>query len=559
MRKFESINSKLIIPVKTRRRTLEKKQNIELRRKSRSPFKAELSSKTHFSMFLNYTEGSFSVLIPPTLITMNNLNKQFFFYYKEGHMHMETGHLASRKFFEICRDGGTSKYKHPKFIQFSHLGIWLHASEEEAKQSQVNTDMSLLQKFVHPDKKYSKKLRIMWKRFNENSYWEIKNMNALTKTQLYSQQTSNRIQHSAYMYKLKEFSHAGRLLKTSFSPFNLYQSKLNTTHKQTLSSQAIHLNVRDKISRKSSFNINKINLSIHLSKQSDKFNTISIEHPIKYPKLEKMIENFIEIFDRWTENIGFPPIKKASFDFVEDLKGKWNFIGCKFPGIDMDSYLQSINLKRVQLNGTVLMKQSNLKEEIKADNEKYKQKFFEIKQRLVSINCKPANLIENEKNSVISFYKTLPIHEPLNLNTKKNSEQRLSPIAQLYDVTIEKARELKKRSKLYSDLNGLLEGNENFTEAVLDEIFEDLGKNEMFGLYLKQGNRGVYSKEFIRNCIEGKKFNDKMKAKDIIKDLGVNRRNFQEFVFVLDKVLGKFFDENLKELLLERIVEEIKI
>ena len=558
MREDSLEHNKLILPIKTRRRVLAKKQEIEMARRSRSPFKAELSSKSDLALFLTFAETSFNACIPPTLITLKGINKQYFFHYKEGQLHLETEKWAAKHFFEVCKESGHFKYKHPKLIEYTPAGIWLFSSEEEAKQLQSGSEMSLLQKFVHSDKKYSKKLRILWNRAKGTTYWTVKNMNSLTKTQFFTQQTSNKIQHSAYMYKTNEYKYAGRLLKTSFSPFNLYQSTKKLVKKPNFSSGSINYTASDMFKRKSTISMNSFNIPINLAKQSDSYNTKTYEETLKVPKLEKLIENFFEIFDRWTENLGFQPIKKASFDFIEDLKGEWNFVGCKLPGIDKDSYLLSVNLKKVSLNGTVLMKQSNLVEEIKADQDKYKQKFVDIKQRLASIKCSPAQFVENDKSSVIKVYKSLPSLTPLQSFKKQNSARRLSPIAELYDLTIDKARELKKRSKIYSELAEMYKNNENCVENMLNEIFENLATSESFGMYLKQSNRWLSAKEFFKGCISGTNLPNKISGSEIFKDLGVNRRNFQEFIYITNNVLGKFFEERLRDLLLERIIQEIE-
>jgi len=550
--------NKLIVPIKTRRRALAQKQQVEVARRSRSPFKAEISSKSDLALFLTFAETSFNALIPPTLITLKSVNKQYFFYYKEGQLHLETDKQAGKHFFELSRDTGHYKYKHPRLIEYTPSGIWLFSSEEEAKQLQGGSEMSLLQRFVHNDKKYSKKLRILWNRAKGTTYWTVKNTNSLLKTQFFTQLTRNVIQHSSYMYKTNEYKHAGRLLKTSFSPFNLYQSTQRLEKKSSSSSIHINYNQSDMDKRKSSININNFNISIHLAKQSDCYNTKNYEETLKNPKLEKIIQNFFEIFDRWTENLGFSPIKKASFDFIEDLKGKWYLVGCKLPGIDKDTYLLSVNLKKVNLNGTVSMKQSNLEEEIKADQEKYKQKFVDIRQRLASIKCSPAHFVESDKSSVISMYKSLPSLTPLQSFYKINSEKRLSPIAELYDLTIDKARELKKRTKMYSDLAKIFQNNEGGIESMLNEIFESLAKSESFGMYLKQSNRWSIAKEFIKGCINDTNLPGKLLGKEVFKDLGVNRRNFQEFIYITNNVLSKHFEENLKDLLLERIIEGIE-
>ena len=47
----------------------------------------------------------------------------------------------------------------------------------------------------------------------------------MPKTQWFAKESSLKHENSAYMHNISKYTYAGRLLKTSVSPFNLYRPK----------------------------------------------------------------------------------------------------------------------------------------------------------------------------------------------------------------------------------------------------------------------------------------------------------------------------------------------
>lgn len=535
-------------PISTRSRVSSKEQIQRALKFKKHPFNPELSSKTHLSLFLNYSEADLDLHIPPTLLLLNSINKQILFYHKAGELHMEEGSSTTSKFIDLAKDQEVHKYRQPKFISFNETGISLLNDEEDLKPLFRTDCQTCIQKFIASDKKNSTKLRIFWNRDKGFTYWTVNNKNSLPKTQWFQEESIKKVQ-SSYMFKVNEFHYAGRLLKTSMSPFNLYSSKIKKIKSQREIIKHNELFIRRNSHVKSTYPLN-----LYLAKQSDPENSSSYKLLLNYPKLEFFISSIVAAVDKWVENLGTRDVKKASFDFVEDRKGKWFFIGCKFQDIDFESHLQSLNMTKARINGKMQMQELRL-EEGNEQKEKYSQKITDLKNRVFSISVRSARYIDLDKSSMIALYR--PMNKDSHFSewhtTKNDSE--ISPIASLYDTTINKARELKKKTQQYSEVfNEYLKKGHKIPE-IIEEIIDSMSLNDNFSPYTRLFTKVLNFKEFLDNSLRGLVSNIKTGNNQILKDLGVTRRNFEEFIMILNSVLLKHYEEDIKEIILENIIE----
>jgi hypothetical protein len=372
------------------------------------------------------------------------------------------------------------------------------------------------------------------------------NKNQLPKTQWFQDERIKKGQ-SSYLFKVNDFHYAGRLLKTSMSPFNLYSSKL----KQTRGAQSKTTKSSDFIIRRNSHAKISYFQNSYLAKQSDAENSLSSKLLLSFPKLEFVVSSIMNSFDKWTENLGFQVVKKACFDFLEDRKGKMFLVGCKFQDIDLEAYLSCLSLKRVTFNGESQVQETRF-EDFSAEKEKFSKKILDFKKRLESISVKSVGYVDTDKSSVIALYK------PVNNNRSKLSstkiDNELSPIAKLYDSTINKARELKKKTKQFSVIFEDYCSKGCTIIEIIDEIIDLLTLNDNFAPFMRQYLKVLNFRNFLDSCLRGLVFSVKS-SNQLLKDLGVTRRNFEDFIMTLNSSLSKHYEEELKDLILENLIE----
>lgn len=510
------------------------------------PFNPELSSKTHLSLFLNYSKTDLILPIPPTLFLLKSINKQILFYNKAGELHIEEGPSTYTKFLNLTNTQEVHKYRHPKFIAFYDSGISLLQEAEDIKQLISNDNQICIQKFIVTDKFFSSKLRIFWHKDKGFNYWAVNNKNSKPKTQWFQEESMKKVQ-SSYMFKVNDFYYAGRLLKTSMSPFNLYSSKIRkiVSQRDTVKNSEI---IRRCSHVKSIYPLN-----FYLAKQSDPENSSNCKMFLSYPKLEFIILNILSSVEKWVDNLETREIKKASFDFIEDRKGKWVLIGCKFQDIDFESHLQSISMTKVSVDGKIMIKEKKF-DEGKEQNEMYSQKILHFKNRIQNLSVKSAKYIDLDKSTMIAFYR--PINKESNSSewNSMKTDVEISPIARQYDSTIMKARELKKKSQQYSELSKeyLIKGNE--ISEIIEEIIDSISQNSHFSISTSSNTKLTNFKDFLNNHLQGLSSSQKPSNNQILKNLGITNRNFQEFITTLNSILQSHYESHIKEIILENII-----
>lgn len=554
----QKITPKVYTPL--RRNLRKKKTEVPKQRPSvylKTMFNTESSSKLHLFLFLLYSGTSLNTLIPTSYLSIKSAQKKALFYFREGKLYMESEVNSFNKFFDLTKESELRKYRQPKYIHFTSNSVHLYADEVEAREHKIDTQFSLLQKYVYSSSKYSKKMRICWNKEKGFNYWLVSNKNSLPKTEWFANELSLRPKDSLYKFNVTDFNYAGRLLKTSLSPFNLHSSKLKnsnlTAGKKTLDS-TVRIN---NITRQQSMNKCNFTHTFYLTKQSDFENSVSVNVHIRYAQLEGIIKDFLGMIERWGEIVNASPVSEAYFDFIENSKGRWFLIGCKIKGIDLELLLQSVSLRRFIRASTSNPYEVKKVENSNSEEEILHKKLLNIKERLNSITLHPISYVSFDKKSEYSLYTSFSasLSSPQSFQSGVNRESQISTLAHLYDRTIMRAKELKKQARIHQEI--LMEYNlrKDCIDNIINEIVAAIGSNELFAGSIKLLSKNGGFCEFINNCLQGNPPNNRTVATQLIKEIGVNKRNFQDFLLCINGVLEKYYEEECKDLLMYRFID----
>lgn len=554
----KSSKSKLLLPLrKSTRVNTAKSPKIRPSVYLSTIFNKDFSSKLHLFLFFLYSGSSLNTLIPTSYLSISSAQKRALFYYREGELHMESDNHSYDKFFELTKESEIRKYRQPKYIHFTASTVQLYADEAEAKAHQTTQEFSLLQKYINCSSKYAKKLRIRWNKEKGFTYLQVSNKNPLPKTQWFTDHLSTRPKNSSYMFNVSEYNYAGRLLRTSFSPFNLHKSKIKQI-KPKKNELIGHLSTQINLyTRQTSLNRGSFNTATYITKQSDNVNSVTVTVHIQYALLEGIIKEFLVMVDRWREIVNASAINEAYFDFIENSKGQWLLIGCKIKGIDLELLLQSVSLRRFIRTSTTNPFEVKKVEHSHNEEEVIYSRLAGIKDRLENIKVSPALYVSFDKNSEYSLYNSYSSSICYNHSYQPSisRDSLLSPLADLYDQTINRAKELKKQAKIHEELLSEYGIRKDWIETIINEIIFAVGNNESFNLgsktYIKNGSL----KEFFDTCLQGLTPVNRAGTCQMIKDLGVNKRNFQEFLVCVNGVLEKYYEEDIKDLIIFRVID----
>ena len=542
-------------------------QETQVPKRAKSPdkqpsFNSEYSSKVHLFLFLLYSGTSVNIVIPTSYLEIKSAARKALYYYSEGELHMESEPNSLSKFFEIARDSELKKYRQPKYIHFTKESINLYSDEQEIRDAlkTCNPEFSLLQKYVPSNTKYSKKTRIIWNKEKGFYFSLVSNKNPLPKTQWYTKESSQKHTSSSYFHNLTDYAYAGRILKTSLSPLNLYPSVLG---KQKVaaptSSIKCSLSHRFSYDRQQSLNNNEFNQKMYLCKQSDQVNSITIPIHIQYLNLESMIKSFMKLIEKWTERVSAAATIDACFDFVEDHKGRWYLIGCKCRNMKLELLLQSISLRKFVRNHTTrTFTEKKIDHFPKNAEEQIQRKLQDFHQRLSSLSVSPSevtNLSQEVIGKVYEDYAHTLNNSSLSLRNKAKSGV-LSPLANLYDETLLEAKDRKKEIDIQRELRKEYEkkGKERI-EGFINEVIAGLSSHESFGKYFRSVQKINGLKEFLDSMAQGKPPIIKSVIYHLMRDLGINRSNFQEFLLLVNSALDKIYEDQYRDMILMRIVD----
>lgn len=520
-------------------------------------FNTEFSSKLHLFLFLLYSGTSLNTLIPTSYLSIKSAQKKALFYYREGKLHMESEVNSFNKFFELTKESELRKYRQPKYIHFTSNSTYLYSDESEARDLIVDQQFSLLQKYIYSTSKYSKKMRICWNKEKGFNYWLVSNKNPLPKTEWFATELSLKPKNSLYKFNVTEFNYAGRLLKTSLSPFNLHSSKLKNSHALSNKKKLDNMSKLNNITRQQSMNKCSFSHKVYLTKQYDLENSASVNVHIRYGQLEGIIKDFLGMIERWREIVNASPVSEAYFDFIENSKGRWYMIGCKIKGVDLELLLQSVSLRKFIRTSTCNPYEVKKVEQQHSDEELIHKKFVDMKERLNSISIQHANYVSFDKSSGYSLYNSFSssLCSPLSFQASVSRNSQLSPLAMLYDKTIMKAKELKKQARIHQEILKEYNSRKDCIQNIVAEIVASIENNEMFTGNIKFFGKHGGIHDFFDNCLQGNPPNNKSEATQLIKEIGVNKRNFQEFLLCIIGVLEKYYEEEFKDLLMYRIIE----
>lgn len=524
------------------------------------PFTTDYSSKVHLFLFLLYSGTSINIVLPPSYLIIKSASRRALYYYKEGELHMESDSQILERFFEISKDSEIRKYRQPQFIHFTKESIKIYSDELEARKSlhESTSEFTLLQKYIPSSTKYAKKVRVTWNIEKGFSYCVVSNKNAIAKTQWFLQESTQKRSNSSYFHNISQYAYAGRLLKTSLSPLNLYKSVLKPT--QVLPKSSKKPNTGD-LNRQPSMFVNNFDLNIYLSKQSDLINSIIVPVHIKYLHLESVATRFLKLINTWTERLNAPITFDVCFDFIEDPNGRWYLVGCKCKQLKVELLLQSVSLRRFIRNNTHRTYTEKKIDHLPKNEEEYLQKKLkDFHQRLSSVHVSASEVsrttVGNEK--IYSDF-----IDSLNQNTwkVKNEEkvEYLSTLAELYDNTVVSAQVRKKEIGIQKELKKEYEKKKWGVEEFINEIVLGLGSHELFGKYFRSAQRVSGLRVFLDNLLQGKPPIRKNQVHLLLKDLGINKHNFQEFLMLVNNALEKIYDDHYKEMVLIRIIDYSKM
>ena len=554
----QKTSQKVFTPL--RRNLKKKKTEAPKQRPSvylKTMFNTEFSSKLHLFLFLLYSGTSLNTLIPTSYLSIKSAQKKALLYFREGKLHIESEPNSFNKFFDLTKESELRKYRQPKYIHFTTNSVHLYADEAEAREHKIDTQFSLLQKYVYSSSKYSKKMRICWNREKGFNYWLVSNKNPLPKTEWFANELSLRPKDSLYKFNVTDFNYAGRVLKTSLSPFNLYSSKLKNSHTPK-GKNSSDLSVRlSNITRQQSMNKHNFTHAFYLTKQSDFENSASVNVHIRYAQLEGIIKDFLGMIERWAEIVNASPVSEAYFDFIENSKGRWFLIGSKIKGIDLELLLQSVSLRRFIRASTSNPYEVKKVENSNSEEEILHKKLLSIKERLNSIALHPVTYVSFDKKSDYSLYTSFSASLSCrqSFQSSMRRENQISSLAHLYDRTIMRAMELKKQARIHQEILGEYNLKKDCIEDIINEICAAIGGNELFAGSMKLLSKNGGFCEFINNCLQGNPPNNRAAATQLIREIGVNKRNFQDFLLCINGVLEKYYEEECKDLLMYRVID----
>jgi hypothetical protein len=428
--------------------------------------------------------------VPPSYLVLKQTDRKALYYYSEGELKMESEETSLDKFFELNRNLEVRRYRQPRFIHFLKDNVLLYGDEAEAREGLRDriSDFSLLQKYVASSTKYSKKVRVVWNVEKGFSYNLISNKNILPKTQWYSKQCGQKHENSSYMHSISKYSYAGRLLKTSLSPFNPYKSVLNTQSALTVPKAKINTIDQDNLKRQPSVNNCGFNQFLYLTKYSDVFNSITLNLHIKYLQLESTAKEFLKFVEKWRKRVSAAPINDVCFDFIEDSKGTWYLIGCKCKALKVDLLFQTLSLRRYGKNGTVRhMTEKRLEFVQRNEEDLLQKKINDFKHRLNSLSVSSPNVALPSTEFDNQFYTQFIHSQPISRASFRPKHQSgdLSVLVDLYDKTLISAKERKKEIHVQSELFEEFKKKINVVDVILNEIILGLSNNDNFNSNIK--------------------------------------------------------------------------
>jgi hypothetical protein len=521
-------------------------------------FNKDFSSKLHLFLFLLYSGTSLNTLIPTSYFSISSAQRHALFYFREGELHMESDSHSYEKFFELTKELEMRKYRQPKYIHFTTSSVQLYADEAEAREHNTSQEFSLLQKFINSGTKFSRKLRIRWNREKGFTYFLVSNKNPLPKSQWFTDQLMARPKNSSYMFNVSEYNYAGRLLKTSFSPFHLHKSKMKTLasdkKKLLIGHLKAHLN---NFTRQASLTKVAFAASTYITKQSDSQNSVTVTPHVKYAALEGIIKDFLSMIERWRDIMNGAPVNEAYFDFIENSKGKWLLIGCKIKGVDLELLLQSVALRRFIRTSTSNPFEVKKVENHHSEEEVITKKLDNIRTRIDGIKVKPAEYVSFDRENEFSIYKSFSASLSLAHSYQPSvvRDNIVSPLAELYDKTVFRAKELKKQAKINEELCREYKARQGLIETIISEIIGSVLSHDQFSAGIKPLTKTSSFKEFIDTCLKGGILDSRSMTHQMIREIGVNSRNFQEFLMCFNQVLEKYYDDDCKDLIIFRVID----
>lgn len=173
----------------------------------------------------------------------------------------------------------------------------------------------MMQKFVIHPSKIPTKVRVYWKSKAPVRFFQVKNSSMIPKGNIKRYSISQK-KPSKYMHNLREFPYAGQLFKTSFNSFLPEKSSINDIRKRAT-----------KISL-----IGEYQKILYTTKFSSETGTIQeIE---KNEQVNKMIEEFIRLFNEKNQRHDKRVLSEVLLDFIQDQDEKWYLFKCKAYTID---------------------------------------------------------------------------------------------------------------------------------------------------------------------------------------------------------------------------------
>lgn len=343
----------------------------------------------------NHNNRPVNFSIPETLIKSSKLASPVFLYSENSSIKAYTKNDALSFFFSSTETNQENEYKYPKYVHIagSHKVTLCKTSQHAIRVwAQCRDSYQLLQKYVICGSFHAEKVRVFWNYSENSKYYKIKNRGEISKSEAKSQKSLiSRKRDNVYMYKTKDFTFAGRILKTSFCPSFPYRPNLTSLESNinmTLENSSPHL-PQIKADEKEVFLVKSqrgTNSDTYLVKQE--------------AAVEAMINKLVKFLEESVDRPENTKIVELVADFIQDKQGNWFLLNCKGHKID---YIQQGNRVKYRskkltitksINNTrVLAEMLHIHEETKKKNPESVINAF--KQRIEKLNVDDKKLKRN--------------------------------------------------------------------------------------------------------------------------------------------------------------------
>lgn len=311
----------------------------------KSDFIKNYSSKLQLLLFLTGMNHETSLSIPETLIIIKDIGKSMIFYNDKGRLIIKLPDNPIESFLKVSNTTVEPKYLNPKYIHHTEdkTQVIFDGNLCESLITSSDKKIDIVQKFIPSCYQTARKYRAFWKRDTQVSVSLITSKNRLQRNSEY--RDVDQITSKLYLHRISSYSFAGRLFRSSFSPYFPYKPSLPVKRLSLMTAQSRSITPKEPQGIKKKFSGLTLDSDpgVFLAKGSSSSSLI-VSLPGQYTEIEKMVDKLVSIIDSWQKSFMESSINLGTIDFLKDDSGKWYIIGCKIEGVDWDVLIQSLSL-----------------------------------------------------------------------------------------------------------------------------------------------------------------------------------------------------------------------